>query len=131
MDIEDGRVVTNFIGQALRGEALTIYGDGSQTRSFCYVDDLIRGIISLAQLPENPGTPVNLGNPNEFTIKELAHKIQLIFGSTIENKSLPIDDPLQRRPDVSLAKKLFGWEPSVQLDEGLYKTIEYFKSIAG
>jgi UDP-glucuronate decarboxylase len=131
MDIEDGRVITNFIGQALRGEALTIYGDGSQTRSFCYVDDLIRGIISLAQSPENPGTPVNLGNPNEFTIQELAHKMQLIFGSAIENKSLPIDDPLQRRPDISLAKKLFDWEPSVQLDEGLYKTIEYFKSIAG
>jgi len=129
MDIEDGRVVTNFIGQALRGESLTIYGDGLQTRSFCYVDDLIRGITALAQLPENPGTPVNVGNPNEFTIEELALKIQKIFGSKIENRPLPVDDPMQRRPDISVAKKLFNWEPVVQLDEGLYKTIEYFKSI--
>jgi UDP-glucuronate decarboxylase len=129
MDIEDGRVVTNFIAQAMRGSPLTVYGDGSQTRSFCYVDDLIRGITALAELPENPGTPINIGNPNEFTIKQLALKVQSIFGSQLDNRALPVDDPLQRCPDISLAKKILRWEPRVELDEGLSKTIEYFKSI--
>lgn len=128
MDLEDGRVVTNFINQGLNGKPLTVYGDGKQTRSFCYVSDLIAGITSLAELPENPGTPVNIGNPNEFTMLELAEKVQRRFGSKIEFMPLPVDDPMQRRPDISLANRLLNWTPTIQLEEGLDKTIEYFRS---
>ena len=129
MDIKDGRVVTNFIGQALKGKPLTVYGDGSQTRSFCYVSDLIRGITTLSSIGSNPGGPINIGNPNEFTVLDLAKKVKDRFGSQIEFKPLPVDDPLQRKPDISLAEKLLSWQPVVQLDEGLDKTIEYFRSI--
>ncbi|MBM3194553.1 MAG: NAD-dependent epimerase/dehydratase family protein [Chlamydiae bacterium] len=128
MDLRDGRVITNFIDQSLRGNPLTVYGDGSQTRSFCYVSDLIRGIVSLADLKENPKTPVNLGNPEEFTILELAKKMSKNFNVKIEHRLLPIDDPLQRRPDITIAKSILGWKPLVNLDEGLSRTIDYFRS---
>lgn len=127
MDLKDGRVVTNFIDQALSGKPLTIYGDGSQTRSFCYVSDLISGITKLAALEENPRTPVNLGNPGEFTILELSKKIQARFGCQLEFKPLPVDDPLQRKPDISLANQLLNWSPQIELDVGLDKTIDFFK----
>lgn len=130
MDMGDGRVVSNFIVQALKGEDITIYGDGSQTRSFCYVDDLIDGMLILMNesRPDFTG-PVNMGNPSEFTIKELAEKVIAITGSSsrIIYKDLPVDDPAQRKPDITLAKKELGWEPKVSLDEGLVKTIEYFE----
>lgn len=132
MDPEDGRVVSNFIMQALRGEALTIYGDGKQTRSFCYVDDLVDAIVAYADLddPEVTG-PVNLGNPGEFTIRELADLVLAMTGSRsgIESRPLPQDDPKQRRPDIALAGKLLGWTPRVVLREGLAKAIAYFKSL--
>lgn len=127
MDIKDGRVITNFVGQALSGSPLTVYGDGSQTRSFCYVSDLIAGITALALLGENPRSPVNLGNPNEFTIMDLAKKLQVRFGCDLETRPLPIDDPLQRRPDISLARRILGWSPTVELDEGLDRTIDFFR----
>ncbi|CAA9482800.1 MAG: UDP-glucuronate decarboxylase, partial [uncultured Sphingomonadaceae bacterium] len=126
----DGRVVSNFIMQALRGEPITIYGDGSQTRSFCFVDDLVDGFLKLmASGPDLPG-PVNIGNPNEFTIGELATLVIELTGSksTIERRPLPQDDPLQRRPDISLAQSRLGWAPKVQLREGLERTIAYFNS---
>lgn len=131
MDPYDGRVVSNFIVQAMKGERLTVYGDGSQTRSFCYVDDLIRAIIAMGDRATNPGTPINIGNPDEFTIAALADKVNEKFGSSlgIEFKPLPQDDPLQRKPDISAAKELLGWTPVVSLDQGLEKTIEYFKNI--
>lgn len=130
MDPYDGRVVSNLIVQALKGEKLTIYGDGTQTRSFCYVDDLIRGITTLAELKENPRTPINLGNPYEFTINELAKKILILNGSgDVEYKPLPVDDPIQRCPDISYAKKFLNWQPYVDLDLGLRKTFEYFNKI--
>jgi UDP-glucuronate decarboxylase len=125
MDYRDGRVITNFIIQALERLPITIYGDGNQTRSFCYVDDLIDGIVRLANLDENPRTPINLGNPNEFTINELAEKIRQKLSGEFKYYSLPVDDPLQRKPDISLAQKILGWEPKIQLDEGLDKTIQY------
>ncbi len=128
----DGRVVSNFIIQALKGEPITIYGDGSQTRSFCYVDDLINGFIKLMDGPDTLSlTPVNIGNPNEFTIRQLAEKvIQLTAaGSELNFEELPQDDPLQRQPDITKARELLGWEPKVQLEEGLRHTIEYFRSI--
>jgi UDP-glucuronate decarboxylase len=127
---DDGRVVTNFILQALKGEALTVYGTGQQTRSFCYVDDLIEGFIRLLALPSNPG-PINLGNPNEFTMLELAEKVQALVGSKlpIVLNPLPVDDPKQRCPNIDKAKKLLNhWEPQVQLREGLEKTVLFFKS---
>lgn len=130
MDMGDGRVVSNFIVQALKGEDITIYGDGSQTRSFCYVDDLIEGMVRLMNDSAEGFTgPVNIGNPGEFTIKELAEKVVSMTGSKsqIVYEDLPVDDPTQRKPDISLAKKELGWEPKVQLDEGLERTIEYFK----
>lgn len=137
MDPYDGRVVSNFIRQALKGEKLTVYGGGTQSRSFCYVDDLIRGIVALGSLPENPRGPINIGNPNEFTIKQLAERVIMkIYGGTsfslaldhmIVDSPLPIDDPLQRCPDISRATELLGWSPSVMLDDGLDKTIEYFR----
>lgn len=132
MDPKDGRVVSNLILQALKGEDITIYGDGTQTRSFCYVDDLIEGIVRMMNTREDFYGPVNLGNPGEFTIKELADIILEMTGSSskIVYCELPSDDPLQRRPDISLAyKELDGWEPKVPLREGLVPTIEYFKSI--
>lgn len=130
MDPNDGRVVSNFICQALSGKDITIYGDGSQTRSFCYVDDLIDIIIKVMNSPKDFTGPINTGNPGEFTIKELAEKIieKTRSSSKIVFKDLPLDDPTQRRPDISLAKELFGWEPKIQLDEGLDKTIAYFKT---
>jgi len=127
---DDGRVVTNFILQALKGQALTVYGTGQQTRSFCYVDDLIEGFIRVLALPSNPG-PINLGNPNEFTMLELAEKVQALVGSKlpIVFNPLPVDDPKQRCPNIDKAKELLNhWEPQVQLREGLEKTILFFKS---
>ena len=131
MDPHDGRVVSNFIVQALKGEAITIYGDGKQTRSFCYVDDLIEGMIRLMQSRDGFTGPVNIGNPGEFTMLELAQKVIAITGSgsKITYHPLPQDDPMQRQPDITLAKKELGWEPTVALDEGLEKTIRYFKSV--
>lgn len=129
MAINDGRVVSNFILQALDNSPITIYGAGEQTRSFCYVDDLIEGLISLMNSDDSFTGPVNLGNPNEMQIKTLAEKIikMTISSSIIEYKSLPQDDPVKRKPDISLAKAVLGWNPSVSLDEGLQNTISYFE----
>ena len=130
MDPNDGRVVSNFILQALKGEDITIYGDGSQTRSFCYVDDLVEGIIRMMNSPDEFMGPVNLGNPGEFTVKELA---EIVIDMT-DSKSktvccdLPSDDPTQRKPDITLAKEKLGWEPKVMLRDGLVRTAEYFKN---
>ncbi len=131
MHPHDGRVVSNFIVQALQGKDITIYGDGSQTRSFQFVDDLIEGMVKMMASREDFTGPVNIGNPNEFTIKELAEFVieQTGTQSKIVYKDLPSDDPLQRQPDISLAKKELDWEPKTQLKEGLAKTIEYFKKI--
>ena len=133
MAADDGRVVSNFIVQALRGEPLTIYGDGSQTRSFCYVDDLVGGLIALMENTAGEVGPVNLGNPGEFTMLELAEKVLELTGSSssIEHLPLPQDDPKQRQPDISRAKKSLGWEPTIPLSEGLVKTIEYFSKSLG
>lgn len=131
MHPNDGRVVSNFIVQALRNQPITIYGEGRQTRSFCYVDDLITGFLALMDTsPETTG-PVNLGNPVEFSIAELAEKVIALTGSksTVTYKALPSDDPVQRRPDISLARSQLGWEPSIQLEAGLKKTIEYFETL--
>ncbi len=127
----DGRVVTNFIVQAIQGQDITIYGDGSQTRSFCYVDDLVNGIIAMMDNEQGFIGPVNLGNPGEFTIKQLAEMVIAMTGSTsrITYLPLPKDDPTQRRPDNTLAKEKLGWAPAIKLEEGLAKTIAYFKSI--
>ena len=125
---DDGRVVSNFIVQALKGENLTVYGDGSQTRSFCYVDDLIEGFVRLMNQEKTVG-PVNIGNPGEFTMLELAELVLKKVGgkSKVTNLPLPADDPKQRRPDISLAKEALGWEPKVPLEEGLDRTIAYFR----
>jgi len=127
MRLRDGRVVPAFVGQALKGESLTVFGDGSQTRSFCYVSDLIEGIFRLSQSDFHE--PVNIGNPTEFTILDFAKLIIRLTGSKsqIVYKPLPVDDPKQRRPDISRAKKLLGWEPQVDLETGLRRTIEYFR----
>ena len=127
---DDGRVVSNFIVQALKGEDLTIYGDGSQTRSFCYVDDLLEGMMGIMDQDTTVG-PVNLGNPTEFTIRELAEKVLEKVGSSSKliEKPLPADDPTQRKPDISLAQELIDWTPGVELDEGLDRTIPYFRSL--
>ena len=129
MHPNDGRVVSNFIVQALRGEPITIYGQGTQTRSFCYVDDLITGFLSLMEAPDAVTGPVNLGNPGEFSIKELAEIVVDKVGSTSElvYAPLPVDDPLQRRPDITLAQEKLGWHPEVPLDDGLQATIDYFR----
>ena len=127
---DDGRVVTNFMLQALKGQALTVYGTGQQTRSFCYVDDLIEGFVRVLALPSNPG-PINLGNPNEFTMLELAEKVQALVGSKLPVvfNPLPVDDPKQRCPNIDKAKELLNhWEPQVQLREGLEKTVLFLKS---
>ncbi len=131
MDIGDGRVVSNFIVQALKGEDITIYGDGSQTRSFCYVDDLIEGMVRLMNSRDGFTGPVNIGNPGEFTIKQLAEIVIELTGSKskLVYKELPVDDPTQRRPDITLAKKELNWEPTVQLKNGLVSTIAYFEKL--
>lgn len=134
MNPEDGRVVSNFIVQALKNEDITIYGDGSQTRSFQYIDDLVEGMVRMMDNEDGFIGPVNLGNPDEFTIKELAEKVlELIPESTskIIYKDLPQDDPKQRQPDIALAKEKLGWEPRVKLEDGLKDTINYFRSVVG
>jgi UDP-glucuronate decarboxylase len=133
MHPNDGRVVSNFVMQALRNEPITLYGEGNQTRSFCYVDDLIGAFVALMATPPEFTGPINLGNPNEFTIRELAEKVIALSGSssTIEHRPMPADDPKQRQPDISLAKATLAWEPKTQLDEGLTKTIEYFDGLLG
>jgi dTDP-glucose 4,6-dehydratase len=129
MQVLDGRAVPNFMAQAIRGEPLTVYGDGSQTRSLCYVSDLVRGV--LAALERADALPVNLGNPQEVTVLELAQTIVRLAGSksTIEFRELPVDDPKQRRPDITRAKSVLGWEPRVALEDGLGRTLEYFRSV--
>ena len=126
---DDGRVVSNFIVQALRGEPLTIFGDGSQTRSFCYVDDLVEGLIRLMDTPSEFTGPVNLGNPGEFTMLELAEKVTSMVGTggAIEHHPLPADDPVQRQPDIALAEEVLGWRPETDLHDGLKHTVEYFR----
>ena len=130
MHPNDGRVVSNFIVQALRNEPITVFGDGAQTRSFCYVDDLIDGVLRLMGTPDEFTGPVNLGNPREFTIRQLAETIIGLTGSSsrLVFKPLPEDDPRQRQPDISLAKKQLAWEPKISLDQGLTRTIEYFRA---
>ena len=131
MHPDDGRVVSNFIVQALRGRDLTLFGDGGQTRSFCYVDDLVDGLVRLMAMPADFGGPVNLGNPGEFTIAELAELVLEITGSRsgIIRLPLPQDDPRQRRPDISLARETLGWEPKVALRQGLERTVAYFDAL--
>ena len=131
MRLNDGRAVPAFMSQALRNEDVTVFGDGSQTRSFTYITDLVDGIIRLMLSSEND--PVNIGNPREMTIKEIAETIIRMTGSTskIVYRPLPTDDPKQRRPDITRARTLLGWEPKVQLEEGLVKTIEYFRTKVG
>tara|TARA_Y100000588_G_scaffold394539_1_gene515583 strand:+ start:1523 stop:2458 length:936 start_codon:yes stop_codon:yes gene_type:complete len=130
LDVNDGRVISNFVNQAIRGEDLTIYGDGSQTRSFCFVDDLVDGLIRLMDSSYN--MPVNLGNPEEYTINDIASKIIDLTNSqsNISFKELPSDDPKQRCPDITLAKKLLNWEPKTSLEDGLKRTIDFFEAIA-
>lgn len=129
MQVADGRAVPNFMAQAIRGEPLTVYGEGSQTRSLCYVSDLVRGI--LADLEHGDEMPVNLGNPHEVTILQLAETIVRLAGSKSEivHRPLPVDDPRQRRPDISHARTALGWEPEVSLEDGLKRTLEYFRSV--
>ncbi|HEY6117729.1 MAG TPA: UDP-glucuronic acid decarboxylase family protein [Candidatus Dormibacteraeota bacterium] len=129
MQVSDGRAVPNFMAQAIRGEPLTVYGDGSQTRSLCYVSDLVRGV--LAALEKGDELPVNLGNPQEVTVQTLAETIIRLAGSKsrIEHQDLPVDDPRQRRPDISHAREMLGWQPEVALEDGLAKTLEYFRSV--
>ena len=131
MHPDDGRVVSNFIMQALKGKPITVYGKGKQTRSFCYVDDMITGFIKLMNSPDDFTGPVNLGNPVEFTILEIAHKIIELTKSKskIVFKPLPHDDPAQRQPKITLARKTLQWKPAVKLEDGLKKTIEYFRNL--
>ncbi len=131
MAVGDGRVVSNFIVQALQGRDITIYGDGTQTRSFCYVDDLVEGIRKVFELPDSMDSPVNLGNPGEFSMIELANKVIAISGSKskIEFEALPEDDPKQRKPDIQKAEQLLGWQPSIELDKGIEKTTSYFRKV--
>jgi UDP-glucuronate decarboxylase len=131
MHPEDGRVVSNFIMQALRGQDITLYGDGSQSRSFCFVDDLIDAMILMMDSPDEVTGPINIGNPGEFTMLELARQVLELTGSasTIVHQPLPADDPRQRRPDLTLANQLLGWAPGIPLNEGLKKTIAYFKTM--
>ncbi|TAL82856.1 MAG: SDR family oxidoreductase [Rhodanobacter sp.] len=131
MHPNDGRVVSNFIVQALRGEDITLYGDGSQTRSFCYVDDLIEAMVRMMDTDATLTGPVNIGNPREFTIRELAEKVIALVGgrSRLIYQPLPADDPRQRQPDISLARERLGWEPKIGLDDGLQRTIAYFRQL--
>lgn len=127
----DGRVISNFVNQALVGKPLTVYGDGAQTRSLCYVSDMVTGLISLMEGENTKGEVVNIGNPEEYTMLELAHKIKSMLGSTSEiiHVDLPLDDPTKRKPDISKAKALLGWAPVVSAEDGLKKTIEYYRSL--
>ncbi|MEI8203270.1 MAG: UDP-glucuronic acid decarboxylase family protein [Bacteroidota bacterium] len=129
MHPNDGRVVSNFIMQAFQNQPITVYGNGEQSRSFCYVNDLIKGLVSMMNTDDSITGPINIGSPNEFTILELAEKVIHYTGSSskIIFKEIPMDDPLQRQPDITLAKKILNWEPEIALDEGLLKTIEFFK----
>jgi len=131
MHPNDGRVVSNFVVQALQGKDITVYGDGSQTRSFCYVDDLIEAMIRMMGTDDSITGPINTGNPNEFTIKQLADLVVELVnsGSKVVYRDLPVDDPKQRKPDISQAREILGWEPEVQLREGLVKTIAYFDEL--
>ena len=131
MHPHDGRVVSNFIVSALKGEPLTIYGDGSQTRSFCYVDDLVDGMVRLMNSPSDVTGPINIGNPGEFTVKELAEQVmgQIPEHGGIEYLELPQDDPVRRQPDITKAREILGWEPSVSLAEGLPRTVDYFRHV--
>jgi UDP-glucuronate decarboxylase len=131
MHPNDGRVVSNFVVQALKGESITIYGDGQQTRSFCYVDDLVDGFVRLMNTQDSVTGPMNLGNPGEFTIRELAEKVIDLTGSKSKmiRKPLPADDPMQRKPDITFAKKALGWEPKINLEAGLKRTIAYFENL--
>lgn len=131
MALNDGRVVSNFVVQALKGENITVYGDGSQTRSFCYVDDMIDGLIRMMESDDGFLGPVNLGNPDEFRILDLAKTVISMTGnrSKIVHGPLPQDDPMQRNPDISLAKKILGWQPHVNLEKGLERTIAYFRTV--
>jgi UDP-glucuronate decarboxylase len=131
MATDDGRVVSNFIVQALRDKQIELYGDGSQTRSFCFVDDLVQGFICMMNSAPDVRGPINLGNPHEITVKELAERVIALTGSQsdIVYKPLPQDDPTRRCPDITKAKTVLGWEPKVALDDGLKKTIEYFRQI--
>ena len=133
MAADDGRVVSNFIVQALRGEDLTVYGDGSQTRSFCYADDLVEGFMRLMNSDDGIVGPVNMGNPGEFTMIELAERVLRLTGSRsrLVFRPLPQDDPKQRQPDIGLARSLLGWEPAVALEQGLERTIAYFRAVLG
>ena len=130
MHPNDGRVVSNFIVQALQGKPITVYGDGSQTRSFCYIDDLIEGLVRFMDSEDTVTGPMNLGNPKEFSILELAEKVIELIGSksSITFSALPFDDPKQRQPDISYARKTIGWEPKITLEEGLPPTIDYFRN---
>jgi UDP-glucuronate decarboxylase len=129
MALNDGRVVSNFVIQALKGEDITVYGDGSQTRSFCYVDDMVDGLIRMMESDDSFLGPVNLGNPHEFRIMDLAKIVISMTGgrSKIVHRPLPQDDPMQRNPDISLARRMLGWQPNVNLEKGLERTIEYFR----
>jgi len=129
----DGRVVSNFVVQALRNQPLTIFGEGDQTRSFCYVDDLVDGLVRLMDSPVEVTGPINLGNPAEFTIRKLAESVQRLTGSRagIVHRDLPLDDPVRRRPDISLATSVLGWVPTIDLDEGLARTVDYFRTLLG
>jgi UDP-glucuronate decarboxylase len=131
MQPDDGRVVSNFIVQALNGEPLTVFGDGSQTRSFCYIDDMVDGLISLMNSPREVTGPINLGNPGEFTMIELAKQVMALTDSDCELQHLPLpaDDPVRRRPDISRAREVLGWEPAVPLSEGLARTVDYFRGL--
>ena len=127
----DGRVVSNFIVQALRGEDITLFGDGSQTRAFCYVDDMIDGLVRLMATDDAVTGPINIGNPHEITVRALAERIVALTGaaSRLVYRPLPQDDPMQRCPDIGLARETLGWEPHVALDDGLARTIEYFRAL--
>jgi UDP-glucuronate decarboxylase len=131
MAVGDGRVVSNFIVQALQGDDLTIYGDGKQTRSFCYVDDLVSGIVKVLELPNVEHSPINLGNPGEFTMLELANLVikQTKSESKVIFEKLPLDDPRQRKPDITRAKVLLDWKPQVDLNSGVARTVEYFEGV--
>jgi UDP-glucuronate decarboxylase len=131
MHPNDGRVVSNFIVQALTGQDITIYGEGRQTRSFCYVDDLVDGLIRLMESLDEVTGPINLGNPGEFTILELAQKVVALTGgrSRIVHKALPADDPMQRQPDITRARQILGWQPTISLDQGLERTVAYFRAL--
>jgi len=132
MHPNDGRVVSNFILQALRGEPITLFGDGSQTRAFCYVDDMIEAFLRFMEHEDGITGPINLGNPQEISVRELAERVIALVGSRsrIELRPLPVDDPVQRCPDIALARKSLGWEPRVPLDEGLKRTIDYFRRLS-